>query len=56
MSTSAPEGNTEKVDDYSQKSIGDINLVVVIPSPKLNEQQNSNIATVFGSSSQYQSI
>ena len=42
----------KKVHYYSQKSIDGFKLIIVNPSPKLTDQEDSSIATSFGYSSQ----
>ena len=50
------EENTEKVHDYSHKSINDFKLIIVNQLPTLTDQENRSIVTSFGSYSQDQSI
>ena len=44
------------MNDYSQKSIDDFELVLVAPSPKLTDQENKYVRNSFDASSQYQCI
>ena len=46
----------KKIDDYSQKSINDFELVIVIPSPKLTDQENKYVRNSFHPSSKDQCI
>ena len=46
----------KKAYDYSRKSIDDFKLIIVNPSLKLTDQQNSSVMNSFGSSSQDQCI
>ena len=50
--SSTSEEKTEKVHDYSQKSIDAFKLIFVNPPPNLTDQGNCSIATSFESSSQ----
>ena len=44
------------MNDYSQKSIDDFELVLVTPSPKVTDQENNCVGNCFAASSQDQSI
>ena len=44
------------MNDYSQKSIDDFELVLVTPSPKVTDQENNCVRNCFDVSSQDQSI
>ena len=44
------------MNDYSQKSIDDFELVLVTPSPKVTDQENKCVRDSFEVSSQDQSI
>ena len=46
----------KKMNDYSQKSIDDFELVLVTPSPKLTDQEKKFVRNYFDVSSQDQSI
>ena len=46
----------KKMNDYSQKSINDFELVLVTPSPKLNDQEKKYVRNSFDASSQYHFI
>ena len=46
----------KKMNDYSQKSIDDFELVLVTPSPKLTDQEKKYVRNSFDSSSQDQCI
>ena len=46
----------KKMNDYSQKSINDFELVLVTPSPKVTDQENKSVRNCFDVSSQDQSI
>ena len=46
----------KKLNDYSQKSIDDFELVLVTPSPKLTDQEKRCVRNSFDASSQYQCI
>ena len=44
------------MNDYSQKSVDDSELVLVTPSPKVTNQDNKYVRNSFDASSQYQCI
>ena len=44
------------MNDYSQKSIDDLELVLVTPSPKVTDQEKKCVRNSFDASSQYQCI
>ena len=44
------------MNDYSQKSIDDFELVLVTPSPKLTDQEKKYVGNYFDASSQDQCI
>ena len=44
------------MNDYSQKSIDDFELVIVTPSPKVTNQENKCVRNSFDASSQDQCI
>ena len=44
------------MNDYSQKSIDDFELVLVTPSPKLTDQEKKDVRNYFDASSQDQCI
>ena len=46
----------KKMNDYSQKSINDFELVLVTPSPKLTDQEKKYVRNSFDASSQDQCI
>ena len=46
----------QKIHDYSQKSINDLELVLVKPSPKLTDQEKKHVRNYFDASSQDQCI
>ena len=46
----------KKMNDYSQKSIDDFELVLVTPSPKVTNQEKKRVRNSFNVSSQDQSI
>ena len=42
----------KKINDYSQKSINDFELVLMTPSPKLTDQEKKYVRNYFDASSQ----
>ena len=46
----------KNIHDYSQKSINDLELVLVEPSPKLTDQEKKHVNNSFDASYQYQFI
>ena len=46
----------KKMDDYSQKSIDDFEIVLVTPSPKVTDQEKKCVKNYFDASSQDQCI
>ena len=46
----------KKMNDYSQKSMDDLELVLVTPSPKVTDQEKKCVGNCFDVSSQDQSI
>ena len=47
---------SKKMQDYSQKSIDDFELVLVTPFPKVTDQEKKSVRNFFDASSQDQSI